>query len=77
VQGGSKGDLQMISGADTMLDMIAGDPTNVILQMYKRPFKDSDELVLTEEYDLILGSVIILYKLLKNKYMNRKCAFQM
>jgi hypothetical protein len=44
-QGGSKDDLQMISGADTMLDIIAGDADEVTLQMDTEPFRGADELV--------------------------------
>jgi len=32
-QGGSKGDLQMVSGADTMLDIIAGKENQVTLEI--------------------------------------------
>lgn len=54
-QGGSKGDLQMVSGADTMLDLIARDADEVTLQMDTEPFAGADELILTEECDPILG----------------------
>jgi hypothetical protein len=54
-QGGSKGDLAMVSGADTMLDVIAGDKDDVRLKMDTQPFPGADELVLTELCDPILG----------------------
>ncbi len=54
-QGGSKADLQMVSGADTMLHVIAGDDAEVTLLMDTQPFAGADELVLTELCDPILG----------------------
>jgi hypothetical protein len=54
-QGGSKGDLQMVAGADTMLGIIAGEDTEVALQMDTQPFAGADELVLTQRCDPILG----------------------
>ena len=47
-QGGSKGDLAMVVGADTMLDIVAGEETSVTIQMDTKPFEGADELVLTE-----------------------------
>ena len=38
-QGGSKGDLAMVAGADTMLDIIAGTGDEVILQISTQPFR--------------------------------------
>ena len=54
-QGGYKADLQMVSGADTMLDIIAGDKDEVVLQIDTQPFEGADELLLTERCDPILG----------------------
>lgn len=54
-QGGSKADLAMVSGADTMLDIIAGNKEEVILQIDTEPFNHADELTLTEICDPILG----------------------
>lgn len=54
-QGGSKGDLQMVAGADTMLDLMAGKTGDVTLQMDAQSFDGADELVLTERCDPILG----------------------
>lgn len=54
-QGGSKSDLQMVSGADTMLYLIAGNATDVTLQIDTAPFAGADELSLTERCDPILG----------------------
>ena len=54
-KGGSKGDLQMVSGADTMLDIIAGNANEVTLQIDTKSFEGADQLLLTEECDPILG----------------------
>jgi len=50
----------MISGADTMLNMIAGNSSEVTLQLDTNPFEGADELILTEECDPILVVVIII-----------------
>lgn len=54
-QGGSKGDLQMVAGADTLLDIIAGDKPAVTLEMDTQPFTGADELTLTELCDPVTG----------------------
>ena len=53
--GGSKGDLAMVAGADTMLDIVAGDNKEVTLQINIQPFDGSDELVLTQLCDPMMG----------------------
>jgi hypothetical protein len=54
-QGGSKRDLQMVEGADTMLDRIAGNNTEVVLNIDRTNFPGADELKLTERCDPIVG----------------------
>lgn len=54
-QGGSKGDLQMIDGADTLLDMIAGEETEVSLQIDRHHFPGADQLTLTGLCDPLIG----------------------
>ena len=54
-QGGSKGDLAMVDGADTMLDLVAENANEVNLQINTEPFDGADELVLTELCDPVLG----------------------
>jgi hypothetical protein len=54
-QGGSKADLAMVAGADTMLDLIAGEHNEVTLQIDTRPFDGADELQLTQLCDPVLG----------------------
>jgi len=53
--GGSKGDLQMVEGADTMLDIISEGRNNVSLIMDRVPFSGSDMLTLTEKCDPFVG----------------------
>jgi len=70
-QGGSKGDLEMVSGADTMLDIIAGEKNEVTLQVNTEPFDDADELILTELCDPILGGGYYHMKRFENREVNR------
>lgn len=53
--GGSKGDLAMVAGADTMLDIVAGKNKDVTLQMAVQPFEGADELVLTQLCEPSMG----------------------
>ncbi|GAA4339153.1 DUF6717 family protein [Flaviaesturariibacter amylovorans] len=43
-QGGSKADLAMVAGADTLLDMIAAGHDQVTLDIDAAPFEGADEL---------------------------------
>ena len=47
-QGGSKGDLAMVAGADTLLDIISEGKDEVIIQLSTEEFEGSDELTLVE-----------------------------
>lgn len=47
-QGGSKGDLEMVAGADEMLDIMARGKKHVTLEMDREPFEGADLLELTE-----------------------------
>lgn len=61
-QGGSEGDLQMVEGADTMLDTIAKGSNNVQLIISKEPFEGADKLILTEKCDPYVGGGYYLLK---------------
>jgi hypothetical protein len=61
-QGGTKGDLQMVEGADKMLDMMAGNANNITLNIAKEPFDNADLLVLTEKCDPYIGGGYYLMK---------------
>lgn len=54
-QGGNKGDLQMVDGADKMLDMMAGNQDFVILNIAREQFDGADMLILTEKCDPLIG----------------------
>jgi len=54
-QGGSPGDLQMVDGADKMLDIIAGQESEVSLRISKDYFEGADMLTLTEKCDPHIG----------------------
>ena len=70
-QGGSKGDLQMVSGADTMLDIIAEEKDEVALQIDTRPIEGADELLLTELCDPVLGGGYYHLKQFESKKVER------
>lgn len=70
-QGGSKGDLAMISGADTMLDIIAGNEESLTIQMDTVPFEKADKLLLTELCDPVLGGGYYLMKEFEGKEVNQ------
>jgi len=53
--GGSKGDLQMVEGADTMLDFISGGANEVSLILDRTAFSGSDTLKLLERCDPYVG----------------------
>ena len=53
-QGGSIGDLQMVEGADKMLDMMAEKEDFVFLSISTEPFEGADMLTLTECFSLLL-----------------------
>jgi hypothetical protein len=70
-QGGSIGDLQMIDGADKMLDIMAGNESSVILNIAREPFEGSDILVLTEKCDPYIGGGYYLMKYYEEKEINK------
>jgi hypothetical protein len=70
-QGGDKGDLQMVSGADTMLDIIAETGNEVTLQIDTEFFDGADKLVLSELCDPILGGGYYHMKKFENKSVNK------
>jgi len=53
--GGTKADLQMVEGADAMLDMIADGKDRVIITLDTTLFNGADELTLLELCDPIVG----------------------
>ena len=54
-QGGSKGDLAMVAGADTMLDIMAEGKDKVTIQLDTKLFNNADLLKLVEVCDPGIG----------------------
>ena len=54
-QGGSIGDLQMVDGADKMLDMMAWNESEVTLNISKEYFEGAETLTLIEKCDPYIG----------------------
>lgn len=65
--GGAKGDLQMVAGADIMLDIMSNGKNEVTIAMAEAPFQDADELQLQELCDPTLGGGIYLMELYEGK----------
>jgi hypothetical protein len=65
--GGAKGDLQMVAGADTMLDVIANGAKEVTITMDDEPFENADELKLLELCDPVIGGGIYLFESFEGK----------
>ena len=54
-QGGSKGDLAMVAGADTMLDIMAEGKDEVTIALDTAPFDQADRLQLVEVCEPAMG----------------------
>jgi hypothetical protein len=65
--GGTKADLQMVEGADTMLDTIAGGKHRVTITLDTTPFNGADELTLLELCDPVVGGGYYLLKSFEGK----------
>jgi len=70
-QGGSIGDLQMVEGADKMLDMMAKKEDVVFLSISTEPFDKADLLVLTEKCDQYIGGGYYFMKEYKGQEINQ------
>ena len=66
-QGGSKADLIMVEGADTMLDIIANGNDTITVSIDEEPFSEADELELLELCDPIVGGGYYLMRLIREK----------
>jgi len=53
--GGSIDDLQMVDGADTMLDMVSGHTNECYLEMSDEPFEGADRIKLVEDLTTSVG----------------------
>jgi hypothetical protein len=70
--GGSKGDLAMVAGADTMLDAIAGKEKEVYLEIDLLPFDGGDKVLLTEVCAPGIGGGYYLMNSFEGKEVNQK-----
>lgn len=69
--GGSRGDLQMVEGADVMLEMMCDNGTSVTLFIDKENFEGADQLTLTEICDPIVGGGYYFLKIYNGKEINQ------
>jgi hypothetical protein len=70
-QGGSIGDLQMVDGADKMLDMMAENGDSVILYIAKEQFDGADILTLIEKCDPYVGGGYYIMQQYEGQEINR------
>jgi hypothetical protein len=70
-EGGNLGDLQMVAGADTMLDLIAQGKAEVSLLISLEAFAGADEVILTEKCDPYLGGGYYFMKQYNGKEINQ------
>lgn len=70
-QGGNIGDLQMVDGADKMLDIMAAGESIVVLTISKEKFDGADALILTEKCDPYIGGGYYLMKYYKEQEINK------
>lgn len=70
-QGGSVADLQMVEGADKMLDMMAEKEDAIFLKISKEPFEGADMLTLVEKCDPYVGGGYYFMKEYKGEEINQ------
>lgn len=70
-QEGSIGDLQMVDGADKMLDMMAENGDSVILCIDKEQFDGADLITLIEKCDPYVGGGYYLMQKYEGQEINR------
>jgi hypothetical protein len=71
-QGGSKGDLAMVAGADTMLDIMSEGAKEVTLKIDIEPFTNADILELTEVCSPTQGGGYYILHTHKRKSINHR-----
>lgn len=69
---GSKAALEMVEGADTMLDIMAQGGKEITLTVSEQPFEGSNQLVLTEDLSNSIGGGIYLLKVYQGEEINHK-----
>lgn len=71
-QGGDKGDLQMVEGADVMLDVMSGNTSEVSLIISRDQFDYADTLQLIEVCDPVIGGGMYLLAEYEGKNINQQ-----
>src|SRR5688572_19708647 len=70
-QGGEIGDLQMIDGADKMLEILSNGAQKVQLDISTDPFEGADVLTLIEKCDPFIGGGNYLFKDYNGREINQ------
>ena len=70
-QGGNMAELEMVEGADTMLDIMAENKNEVAVTIAKEPFENADKLVLTEKCEPLIGGRYYLMKKFEDTELNQ------
>lgn len=71
-QGGNMGDLQMVDGADKMLDMMSNSYDSVILSVSKERFDKSDCIILFEKCDPLIGGGYYMMRTYEGQEVNQR-----
>lgn len=71
-QGGSKADLQMVAGADEMLDIMARGKKKVTIELDREPFEGADLLELTELCEAPMGGGYYTMHTYKGRPLNKR-----
>ncbi|WP_158827671.1 DUF6717 family protein [Mucilaginibacter lacusdianchii] len=69
---GGKAALEMVEGADTMLDIMAQGEKEVTLTVSEQPFEDANKLILTEDLSNSIGGGMYLLKDYQGGEINHK-----
>ena len=69
-KGGSIGDLEMVEGADKMLDIMAEGKKEVILNISTEKFENSDQLNLKEKFSPLKGGGYYFMQEFEGKEIN-------
>ena len=71
-RGGSKADLQMVEGADVLLDFMANGKKSVTLQLDREPFEGADVLELVELCEAPKGGGYYIMHTFRNYRIEKK-----
>lgn len=71
-QGGSKADLEMVAGADEMLDIMARKKKKLIMELDREPFEGADLLELAELCGAPMGGGYYVMHTCKGRPLNKR-----